>query len=62
MTTSITTIRAALREKFGARRYRIDAAGYIHAFGRAPNSQFTGWYLFGSIYSAETLVALGVQS
>ena len=47
MSTSITKLRATLRARFGARRYRITRQGEVHAYGEMPNSIITGWYLVG---------------
>lgn len=52
MTTN--AIRSALRNAFGARQYRITATGEIHVFGTMPNTNETGWYLFGWVGDAET--------
>jgi hypothetical protein len=60
MTTSISTIRAALRNEFGARQYRITRDGEIHVYGTMPNTNTVGWYLCGTIDSAETLARLGL--
>ena len=45
---SMTKLRAALRERFGARRYRV-TRGEVHAYGAMPNSIVTGWYFVGYI-------------
>lgn len=52
MTTA--QIRTALRAKFGSRNYRITRAGEIHIYGRMPNTNQDGWYLWGWIGNAET--------
>jgi hypothetical protein len=52
MTT--TQIRSALRTQFGVRMYRITADGEIHVHGTMPNSNATGWYLFGVVGDAQT--------
>ena len=52
MTT--TQIRKILREHFGARRYRITAGGAIHVYGRIPNTNEDGWYMFGWLRSSGT--------
>ena len=51
---TINAIRAALRNAFGARRYRITSAKEIHVYGRMPNANAAGWYLFGWVGDAET--------
>lgn len=51
---TISTIRKALRHVFGARKYRITRGGEIHVHGRMPNTNQTGWYLFGRLGDAET--------
>ncbi len=58
--SNITTIRAALIKEFGARQYRITSDGEIHVHGTMPNTNQTGWYLFGAVDSAETLARLGL--
>ena len=50
----VRQVRAILREKFGARKYRITATGEIHAYGPMPNASCEGWYLVGWIGHAET--------
>lgn len=51
MTTA--QLRKALRAKFGARRYRITAAGAVHVCGQMPNTNQVGWYLLGYVGSPE---------
>jgi len=51
---SINTIRKILRKTFGDRQYRITAAGEIHVHGVMPNTNQTGWYLFGWLNDAQT--------
>lgn len=51
-------IRAALRNAFGAGKYRITSTGEIHAYGQMPNSIETGWYLYGWTYDAETIARI----
>ncbi|KQY83735.1 hypothetical protein [Pelomonas sp. Root1444] len=58
--TTISTIRAALRNEFGARKYRITKAGEIHAWGVMPNSNGLGWYLYGWTNDTTTLARLGL--
>ena len=53
MTT--TAIRAALRNAFGAGKYRITRDGEIHVYGQMPNSIVTGWYLYGWMGDAQTI-------
>lgn len=55
---SITQIRAALRNAFGAYKYRINKDGAISVFGHMPNTNTTGWYLFGFVGNAETELRL----
>jgi hypothetical protein len=52
---SINQIRRALRDVFGTRKYRILASGEIHVFGKMPNTNQDGWYLYGWIGCAETV-------
>ncbi len=58
--SNITVIRTALRNEFGARQYRITKTGDIHVNGTMPNTNQTGWYLYGNVNRAETRLALGV--
>ena len=51
---SITTIRKILRNTFGSRKYRITRDGEIHVYGTMPNTNQTGWYLFGHLGDAVT--------
>lgn len=55
---NITAIRKALRNEFGDRCYRITRAGEIHVYGQMPNSIVTGWYLYGWIDDAETILRI----
>lgn len=57
MTT--TQIRKILRNQFGVRQYRITAAGDIHVYGVMPNTNTTGWYLFGVVGNPDTEARLG---
>ena len=50
-----TAIRAALRNAFGAGKYRITRDGEIHVYGQMPNSIVTGWYLYGWMGDAQTI-------
>ena len=52
---SIAQIRAALRNAYGDRMYRITRDGEIHVYGTIPNSNTEGWWLFGYVSSAETI-------
>ncbi len=41
-------LRAALREKFGPRRYRITCRAEVEVYGTPiPNTNVSGWYFFG---------------
>mgnify|MGYP000175518448 FL=1 len=51
---SVTQIRAALRNAFGPRNYRIQADGNISVYGQMPNTNTKGWYLFGYVGDAQT--------
>lgn len=57
-----SAIRQALRAEFGARRYRITKAGEIHAYGVMPNSNTTGWWLYGWVGDTATMCRLGLDS
>ena len=46
-------IRTALKAAYD--NVRITRDGEIHVFGVMPNTNQTGWYLYGRINSAETL-------
>lgn len=50
-----SAIRAALRNAFGAGKYRITSTGEIHIHGQMPNSIVTGWYLYGWMGDAATI-------
>lgn len=60
-TISRTELRAALRAKYGARKYKIlGTAGceQVHIYGLMPNSQTVGWWLMGDILGAELRLGL----
>lgn len=57
---STATIRAALREQFGARKYRITADGEIHIYGTMPNANTVGWWLCGRSDDTQTLCRIGL--
>lgn len=40
-------IRKMLREAYGSRQYRITRTGQIDVYSHMPNSNVTGWWLFG---------------
>jgi hypothetical protein len=42
-------LRAALRDKFGPRRYRIRQRGEVEVYGTMPNTNIVGWYFYGYI-------------
>jgi hypothetical protein len=50
-----------LAAEFGARRYRITRNGDIYVYDTMPNTNQVGWYLFGSVDCAYTLVRLGIN-
>ena len=61
------TLRAALRAKYGAGRYRITRhlsyKGWsrndeVHVYGLMPNARDVGWWLMGDILSAELWLGL----
>ena len=52
MTT--TQIRKILRAHFGTRRYRTHPNGEIYVYGRMPNTNEDGWYLFDWLNDPET--------
>ena len=59
----IKEIRAALEEKFGARKYRIARDGGISVFGVIPNKDVTGWWLFGFLHETQVEMKLrGMES
>lgn len=57
---TISTLRTALRTRFGARQYRITRDGDIHVHGTMPNTNQTGWYLYGYVGARETEQRLGL--
>ena len=42
----IKQLRALMRDKFGAGKYRIEADGRVSVYGNAPNSIVTCWWLY----------------
>lgn len=58
--TRIAQARAAIRNKFGARQYRITREGVIHVRGTMPNTNTEGWYVFGAMGCSQTLHSLGL--
>lgn len=54
--------RAALRDRFGARNYRITQTLEIHVHGQMPNSGLVGWYFFGYATDAEMPARLGLEA
>lgn len=59
--TQIKTLRAALRAKFGNRKYKIIGTvccEQVHIYGLMPNSQTVGWWLMGDILTAELWMGL----
>ena len=52
----IANLRKALREKYGARKYKITGtvcAESVHIYGEIPNSILTGWWYMGDLDTAE---------
>ena len=51
MKTSVTVkaLRDALRNKYGASKYKITATGDVHVLGYMPNTSTRGWYLLGDV-------------
>lgn len=49
----IDNIRVALREKYGARKYRVTSFGLIHVYSQMPNGPETRWRLMGDLEQAE---------
>ena len=61
----IKIIRAAMREKYGARKYRIvGTAGCeeVHVYSRMPNSNLVGWWLMGDLVAAECWLGIDMPS
>lgn len=56
-----SVIRQTLRTEFGPRRYRITRAGEIHVWGRMPNANAIGWWLYGWIGDTDTMARLGID-
>ena len=49
-------LRAALRAKFGARKYKIIGTvccEQVHVYGLMPDARTVGWWLMGDLLSAE---------
>jgi hypothetical protein len=46
-------LRAALREKYGPRCYRITRTGDVHVYGQMPNTDVVGWWLMGDVEFAK---------
>lgn len=46
-------LRAALRAKYGARKYQITRDDEVHIYGLMPNSTTIGWWYMGDILAAE---------
>lgn len=57
----IQDLRNALVAKYGARKYRINAAGEVHIFSTMPNSIFEGWWLMGDLDQAEDWMGIERQ-
>jgi hypothetical protein len=55
MMMTTPAIRSALRRVFGDRKYRVTAVGEIHVYGQIPNSDATGWYLYGFSWDPATI-------
>ena len=54
-------LRAALRAKFGARKYKIIGTvccEQVHVYGLMPNSTTVGWWLMGDIAHAALWLGL----
>ena len=52
----IKTLRAALRARFGERKYKITGSAcceQVHVYGLMPNSTTVGWWLMGDLFNAE---------
>lgn len=54
----IKKLRAALREEYGARCYRITREGDVHVYSPAPNSSVVCWWMMGDIAHALTWAGL----
>lgn len=57
----IKTLRAALRDQFGAGKYKIIGTAcceQVHVYGLMPNSTTTGWWLMGDLSRAELWLGL----
>ena len=54
--------RAALRNAFGAGKYRITRDGEIHVYGRMPNSTKTGWYPWSILFVQRSVFVVSVYS
>ena len=52
----IKVLRQALRDKYGARKYRITGtaiAELVHVHSQMPHSTVAGWWLMGDLEHAE---------
>lgn len=47
-------MRAILIAEYGNRKYRIQKDGYIYVYGKMPNTNKDGWYLFGFVGDWQT--------
>ncbi len=54
-------LRAALRSKYGARKYQITRDDEVYIYGVKPNSQTVGWWYMGDIIVAELWLGLVPQ-
>ena len=51
-------LRAALRARYGAGRYRITENDEVHIYSLMPNCNIIGWWLMGDILTAELWMGL----
>jgi hypothetical protein len=54
-------LRKALKEKYGARKYRIVGTIFdesIHIYSQMPNSSDAGWWLMGDLDTAELWMSI----
>lgn len=58
--TQLRALRAALRARFGARRYRITRDAEIHVYGQMPNTNIVGWWFFGYVEDRGSARDLGL--
>jgi hypothetical protein len=57
----VKEIRRALKNEFGAGKYRITSHGSIEVYGDIPNTDFSGWYHYGYLGDRVVELMLGIS-